>query len=170
MFTHLKVCSKVLLLACLLLGFVARSTAQDQEWTNEMLQATYMKFLAEGGYLPTIDADGDVQFKREGKTYYIPINAEDTEFFAVNLANIYDVTPENKTAILETCNYVTATTKVAKLQVIDDRKVWITAEIFVSHPEEGIKTFDRMLSSIDTASNKFITKMRELMGLDSKDD
>ncbi|MBL7775901.1 MAG: hypothetical protein JNK89_07845 [Saprospiraceae bacterium] len=146
-----------LLIICTL-GFAAPAFSQD-EWTKEQLQAIYMRHLSQEGYLPNIDQDGDVQFKREGKTYFIPVKEDDPGFFAVYLINIYDVTPDNMLAVLQACNKVTANTKVSKVQVIEDKKVWITCETYVSHPEEGMKIFTRCLSSIASAYNSFREEM-----------
>lgn len=156
--------SKLVLIFIFVLSFSLASFSQD-EWSKEQLQTIYMSHLSQEGYLSNIDADGDVQFKREGKTYFIPIKETDPGFFAIYLINIYEVTPENRFAVLEACNKVTATTKVSKVQMIEDGqdkkdiRVWITCETYVSHPEEGTKIFSRCLSSIDSALRSFIGEM-----------
>lgn len=138
----------------------ALSSFGQEDWTKEQLQAIYMRHLSQEGYVPSIDKDGDVQFKSEGRTYFIPVKETDPGFFAVYLINIYEVTPENKLQVLEACNKITATTKVSKVQIIEDQRVWITCETYVSHPEEGMKIFSRCLSSISTAYASFRDEMR----------
>lgn len=41
----------------------------------------YSKYLSQEGYVPTVDNDGDVIFKVEGKVYYISIDTKDELFF-----------------------------------------------------------------------------------------
>jgi hypothetical protein len=41
----------------------------------------YLDFLAEEGFRPMINGNGNVSFKCEGRTYVIRIDEEDEEYF-----------------------------------------------------------------------------------------
>ncbi|MCL6595365.1 MAG: hypothetical protein K6V73_04045, partial [Firmicutes bacterium] len=53
----------------------------------------YLEFLAEEGYRPRLDADGDVVFKVEGGAYYILLD-EDEEFFRLIYPNFWPLETE----------------------------------------------------------------------------
>lgn len=46
-------------------------SAQNEDGIKKRLQNKYVQFLKEEGFMPSIDDDGDVKFKFEGKSYYI---------------------------------------------------------------------------------------------------
>ena len=41
----------------------------------------YFNYLKEEGFLPRVDDDGDVVFKREGGTYFLKADEEDKQYF-----------------------------------------------------------------------------------------
>tara|TARA_B100000902_G_scaffold393861_1_gene448970 strand:- start:5947 stop:6387 length:441 start_codon:yes stop_codon:yes gene_type:complete len=61
------------------------SNAQEDSQSEER-QQMYLSHLEEEGYRPTIDDDGDVKFKKEGKSYYIFDGPEKTFKIATYLA------------------------------------------------------------------------------------
>ncbi len=73
------------LLACLLM-LVGTAFAQTELSAAQMQIRTDIKsFLESEGYAPTIDSDGDIKFKVEGKIYYISVSKKDTDPFYVAL-------------------------------------------------------------------------------------
>jgi hypothetical protein len=134
-----------------LLFFASSVQAQDSSWTEKGLQQMYLDFLGEEGYRPEVDGDGDVQFKVEGLTYFIDVDEDDTEYFAVMLANIYEVeSAQERIAALEACNSVSSTAKVVKGQIINDY-IWLTAEVFVADPRDFKGVFSRTMAALQAA-------------------
>ena len=65
---------KVGLLAIITLCFsfnVAFAQNEDSDAIKKRVQDSYMQFLKEEGFSPSVDEDGDVKFKMEGVTYYM---------------------------------------------------------------------------------------------------
>jgi hypothetical protein len=52
----------------------------------------YLEFLAEEGYRPKIDANGNVSFKCEGGNYVIRIDEKDEEYFELAYPNFWRIT------------------------------------------------------------------------------
>ena len=73
------------LLASLVMLLLPLLAAAETKFTEAELQDMYVSFLLEEGYRPEVDQDGDVVFKREGRTYFIAVNAEDPGFFQLVL-------------------------------------------------------------------------------------
>lgn len=122
-----------------------------------------MAYLADEGYRPSIDEDGDIQFKREGYTLYIGVDAEDTEFFRVFNANIWEIESADELARARmAADHATRVTKVSKVFLTSDLKdVWVSTELFVARPEDFKAVFERSLRALDYARNEFLKRMKE---------
>ena len=64
------------ILVCLFM--ITVSAHADLNAGQIKLRNEIKNFLQEEGYVPSIDQDGDITFKYEGKTYYIQIDDSDT--------------------------------------------------------------------------------------------
>jgi hypothetical protein len=106
-----------LMLALVVFALMGEPSAQERKaplYTKEQLQQMYSDYLADEGYRPSIDEDGDVQFKQEGRMYYIGVSEDDPEYFRVVLPNIWRIESEQeRIQVLVAADAVTATTKVA---------------------------------------------------------
>lgn len=123
----------------------------------------YMDYLTAEGYRPSIDKDGDVVFKSEGRTYYIEVDEKDTEYFRLVFPNFWEIESEEELArVLYAANHATMATKVAKVYVRADGKDTIAAiEMFVSPPENFKPIFHRAMSALRASVNDFVATMRE---------
>jgi hypothetical protein len=139
-------------------------TAQEptrQNLSKAELQRLYMDFLTAEGYQPNVDQDGDVKFKREGKTYFIAVSEADPAFFRVVLAGIWPIESEKERAqVLVAADESNAKSKVSKVFTVKDN-VWVSIELFVSRPEEFKGVFKRAMSALDNGVRNFAKKMRE---------
>lgn len=159
--------SKIGLFGLLLCGLCWGTVAHGQ-MDREAIQKLYLDYLSEQGYQPKVDEDGDVQFKREGFTYFISVDEQDPEFFGLMLPNIWEIeSDEERLYALFACNEATANTKVAKAQVVGDN-VWISAEVFVEKPEDFRNIMHRAFSSMDSALEKYVSTMKQFMGDDEE--
>ncbi|MDY0019503.1 MAG: hypothetical protein RBT47_05815 [Anaerolineae bacterium] len=120
----------------------------------------YEEFLRGEGYLPQIDADGDVVFKAEGKVYLIIIDERDEEFFRIAFPNFWPIeSPEERAKVTQAALDATASTKVAKVFPVQDN-VWATIELFCLPPENFKLVFRRSFSALQSAVTTFVGKMR----------
>jgi hypothetical protein len=147
------------LFALLLAGHALH--AQPGGPSTEELQHAYMEYLAEEGYRPELDSDGDVQFKAEGKTYFIDVEADDPAYFRVVLPNIWAIEDEDeRLRVLVACDHANATAKVAKTYVVRDN-VWVGIEVFLAAPDDFKRIFARSMSALGTGTSLFVKKMQE---------
>lgn len=142
-------------LAALLLAPAAFAQTSDAD-----LQALYTDFLTAEGYDSFVDSDGDVQFDRDGRTYFIGTNDYDPSFFNVVLLDVWPIeSAMERTAALIAVNEVNKQMKVVKGYVTNDDNVWLACELYVDAPGDFAPVFDQCLSTIDTAVDTFTESM-----------
>ena len=123
----------------------------------------YMDYLAQEGYRPTIDSDGDVTFKHEGGSYYIDITEDDETYFRIGYPGFWSIeSVEELARAISTANDITATTKVAKVYVRSDGKnTNASIEMFVDPPENFRSTFTRSMYALQASVARFRKSMQE---------
>jgi len=150
-------------LAVLILGvfFVFPAVAQQGQigWAKADLQSIYIEHLRQEGYVPTVDVDGDIQFKVSGDNYFIIIDDKDLQFFQIYLGfSLGAVSLENA---LSAANYTNRHSKVAKVSISSDGRVAnITAELLVEDPRGFKPVLSRALSLIRNAENIFLVQLK----------
>ena len=150
------------LLAPVLL-FSAPFAAQAQ-MDLKALQKMYVEYLADEGFRPEVDEDGDVQFKSEGRTYFIDVAEDDQLYFRVALPNIWPIENETeRTQCYIACDYANAQSKVAKAYLVKDN-IWVGIETFIAEPEDFKVVFKRCMRELDGGVTRFVNKMKEQSG------
>lgn len=150
------------LLALTLLGFCCSSlSAQEAKvWTKEELQKLYTDFLTAEGFRSEVDEDGDVVFKREGKTYFIGVDAEDPQFFRVVYPNFWEIESfEEHVRVLIAADVSNNRSKVSKVFIVEEN-TWGSVELFVERPEDFKAVFYRCLAAVDNGVKNFVAHMR----------
>lgn len=142
------------------MNVMAENTSQ-QTMSKDDLQYLYTEYLTEEGYKPEIDSDGDVSFKREGRTYFIGVDEDDPEYFRVVLANIWPIESEGeRRLVVLAADESNNRSKVSKVYTVKDN-VWVSIELFVAQPEDFKGVFRRSMSALDNGVSNFVKKMRE---------
>jgi hypothetical protein len=158
--------SKYILGLVLAFAVALPALSQDTSKEKKALQKMYMDYLEEEGYKPEIDSDGDVQFKAEGKTYFINVVEDDPTYFRVVLANIWPIESEDERAqCLIAVDHSNAKAKVTKSYLVKDN-IWVGIELFLPEASDFKEIFRRSMSALNNGVSHFVTKMRELQGND----
>jgi len=140
------------------------AAAQDISKEKAAMQKMYVDFLTEEGYRPEIDSDGDVQFKAEGRTYFINVVEDDPTYFRVVLANIWPIESEDeRVQCLVAVDYSNAKAKVTKSYLVKDN-IWVGIETFIPEAEDFKKIFKRCMSALNNGVTHFVSKMKEQQG------
>lgn len=150
----------ILFLFCVPLLAAAQETSKEKA----AMQKMYVDFLTEEGYRPEIDSDGDVQFKAEGRTYFINVVEDDPTYFRVVLANIWPIESEDeRVQCLVAVDYSNAKAKVTKSYLVKDN-IWVGIETFIPEAEDFKKIFKRCMSALNNGVTHFVSKMKEQQG------
>ena len=129
---------------------------------EEQIQALYMDTLAEEGFRPKIDDDGDIVFKAEGRTLYIRMYPDDPEYLQLVLPNFWKIESEEEHLCATiAANHSTRVTKVAKVFVTKNNTC-ASIEVFLPVPELFAKILNRSVAALRNGAEHFVEKMREL--------
>jgi hypothetical protein len=122
-----------------------------------------MSYLSGEGYSPSIDSDGDVAFKKDGRPFWIEVNEDDLGYFRIGYLANYALDYEYEERRFPVAiDYANRRTKVAKVFSMEDGgRFVISAEIYITKPEDFKLVIGRMMSAINTARENFIAKMEE---------
>lgn len=115
-------------------------------------------YLKEQGLCPRIDDDGDIAFKYEMLPFYFFNNKDDESFFRLSLIGIYEVTDENRYAVLEAINEINKEYKVLKA-VLPNNEVWLSTEIFIDSTPELDDFFPRLIRILVNGRKDFYELM-----------
>jgi len=133
-------------------------------WGKVELQNIYIDYLRQEGYVPAVDADGDIQFKVSGENYFIIIDENDLQFFQIYMGFSLGSTPLEDA--MNAANYSNRHSKVAKVSISSNGIVAnITAELLLEDPRGFKPVLSRALSLIRNAENIFLTQLRQLAAL-----
>jgi hypothetical protein len=130
--------------------------------TKSELQEMYLGYLREQGYSPSLDSDGDVDFKIEGRNYYISIDEDDPVFFRILYPNFWEIeTEEERRKASAVIMSVNRTTKIAEVYITSRDDTSIDASILLNTPQDFKQHFSRMIDAVQLARRKFIQGMSE---------
>jgi hypothetical protein len=119
----------------------------------------YSEYLREEGYVPRVDDDGDVVFKKEGGTYILFADEEDKTYFRLVFPAFWEIESEDEDErARQAINELNADLKVIKLYVVRNN-VWAGVEMFIDPIESFRATFPRSIRLLANAVNKFREKM-----------
>lgn len=117
--------------------------------TSELM----MQFLKKEGLMPEVMDNNNIIFKYQMRTFMYVENDEDASFFQLMMPAIYDVTDDNRDAVLVAANNITKGYKIVKCVVMDD-DVWLSAETLLdSSPqlEDIVPRFLELLINVQQA-------------------
>jgi hypothetical protein len=121
-------------------------------------------YLADNGYRPEIDDDGDVRFMKEGGNYFIHAPESDETFFRVVYPNFWPIeSEEERTQVYAACNHANARVKVAKVFTVRDN-VWASLELLFADDKAFEPIFERGVGLLQYAVSEFANHMRSLPG------
>ncbi|MEY3175452.1 MAG: hypothetical protein RLZZ436_3366 [Planctomycetota bacterium] len=112
------------------------------------------------GYVPSIDDDGDILFKVEGRSYFVILDEKDEMFYRLVFPNFWSIEDdEERERVIQAATQASAKTKVAKIFPVKD-DTWASIELFLSGPQEFIAVFSRSLSALQSAVGTFREAMQ----------
>lgn len=114
-----------------------------------------LEFLKQQGFCPEIDEDnGNIIFKYQMCSFLYINNDEDETFFQLIMPGIFEVTDDNRDVVLEACNDVNSSIKVAKSLIIGDG-VWVFFESLLDTTPEVSDIIPRALNILQGAQQHF---------------
>lgn len=155
----MKISALFVVVACCFSGL--NLVADDTKAASkEQMQQVYGDFLKAEGFVHEVDDDGDIVFKKEGKTYFIGVDAEDPNFFRIVYPNFWEIENfEEHIRVLIAADFANNRSKVAKVFVVN-QNTWASVELFVNNPEDFKPLFYRTIDAVDNSVKNFVAKMK----------
>ena len=121
--------------------------AQDEEQEIKELQFNYLSFLKSEGYVGSIDEDGDIKFKYEGKTYWIWPSKSNYFSMSYYLNNKEEGCSNKIKAIVKATN---GTLKATSVSILGENCIGIkiNTETLLANPDDYKLLFNRCIKLI----------------------
>lgn len=120
----------------------------------------HVEYLAEEGFRPKVDDEGDIHFRYEGRHHFI-METQDEQYFHLLFPNFFPLS--NETEVEEAALAASAAsraTKVAKVYLNPAQgNVSASVELLVAQPADVHAHLVRCLGIIGTATGKFLEEM-----------
>jgi len=117
-------------------------------------------YLQTEGYVPTIDSDGDIKFKSEGRTYYISLQNYDNAVY-IDFYTLLDISDSNIGKVRIAADKAQTSLKFARVDVVSNS----TLSFDVVGYYESISTFkamfENMLLICNMARERYIENYNE---------
>jgi len=103
--------------------------------------------LAEEGYRPHIDEDGDIVFRSQGKTYVVSVDPADAQFFRLGAYCLYTLSGEAAANKAHRIGHELAMRfKGTKALIVEDQVVHVVLESVLVEPEHFATVLERLLA------------------------
>lgn len=155
--------AKFLVAGVVLAVLSAAGAAQAQTYTRQQLQDLFTGFLGAEGLKPELNAEGNVRFRREGRSYVVHVDERDPLYFRLTMAfAVEDKSSSMRQRRLEACNAAASEVKVVKCFLDEDGDPTFAAEMFYVVPGDFKLMFRRTLRAMDSAHERFQRRFNDL--------
>lgn len=124
------------------------------------LKELMLDYLREEGFCPK-ETEYGLDFKCEGKTFVFFYDEEDEQYFRLMMPNIFEVTDENRDAVLRALNKTNSDLKVVKAYTPIPDAVWVGFEVLVDSTPVLADFVPRSLNMLRMAQQKFYEAIQE---------
>ena len=124
------------------------------------LKEMMLQYLKEEGFCPKED-EFTIDFKCEGRNYAFFYDEDDDQYFRLMMPNIYEVTDENREAVLRALNETNSSIKVVKAYTLIPQAVWVGFEVLVDSTPVLADLVPRGLKMLRAAQNKFYEEIQQ---------
>lgn len=139
-----------LILLCAAFSYV---NAQDPSSLPTAARLAY-NWLADEGYRPYIDEDGDVSFKAQGYYLFIAVDNDSPNYLQLVMPSIKNIDMDAEDSVIATycalsaCNEMTRDKKLVKAFMSDSGKVSLSCETYVDETPLVGKYLEKAISFI----------------------
>lgn len=124
------------------------------------LKELMKQYLQEEGFCPKED-EYSIDFKCEGRNYAFFYDDDDDQYFRLMMPNIYEVTDENRDAVLRALNATNTSIKVVKAYTPIPQAVWVGFEVLVDSTPVLADFMPRALNMLRTAQQTFYEEIQK---------
>lgn len=138
---------KIALIAGLLL-MAFSCFAASLNSSQEKLRSDIMSFLRYEGYMPELDNDGDIKFKKEGTVYFVRVDSNETSPMYVVLFTLYNKPSNYDINVVKLASAELNFYKGVKCIVYDSGTVSLQADLFMNSVDTFKAVFNKLMQNI----------------------
>ena len=124
------------------------------------LKELMLNYLREEGFCPK-ETEFGLDFKCEGRAFVFFYDSDDEQHFRLMMPNIYEVTDENRDAVMYALNETNQTVKVVKAYTPIPQAVWVGFEVLVDSTPVLADLVPRGLNMLRTAQQTFYEALQK---------
>lgn len=121
-----------------------------------MIKDKILEILYQLGFEPElVDESFGYRFDFEGITFLFPPEEEETKTVYLSVPSIFDVTPDNRGAVLEAMAAIAGGVKFVQPAIVFD-SVWLSYQHFLGENEPTPELLEHMIRALAYSTVKFI--------------
>ena len=157
---------KAMLFVLCLIATTLAFAQKDLNSSQLKLRTEIFNFLKEEGFMPEIDSDGDIKFKRQGGVYFVVISDANTSPMYMALEEYVSVPDRYSETVLRLASErLTERYKAIKCNYMASSKTLrLAGEMFLRSAEAFKEVFYKLVSVMDTVEDKIIETCDEQGG------
>lgn len=148
---------KFVILVALFIGAMFTLDAQTYSSLSEPARLAY-DWLLDDGYKPSVDEDGDVQFKAQGYFFYVQDN-DDDKYLRLVMPVIKSIDMDDIIQIysaLSACNEITKRKRLVKAYVNDEGDVSLAVSTYIDDSPEVGYYLDKSINFLISARESWL--------------
>lgn len=120
-----------------------------------MIKDNVLSALSALGFIPEEIEGFGYRFDYEGLTLVYSEEEEDTKCISLMVPNLFDITDENRVAVLETMVKISGKVKYVQPHIMFDNQVWINYQHYLGDNEVTPELIEHMIRVLTYATIKF---------------
>ena len=128
-----------------------------EEYKFEQVRDLYLECLKEEGYVPKLDEEGDIYFKKEGRKFIVALSETDLQYLSLSATSSHDNILRSRCHALEVINDIQFHYKAVKMLLFegDDLYIAFKVENFLESPITFENVLLRSLDLLGHIMNQF---------------
>ena len=128
-----------------------------EDYKLEDVRNLYLECLREEGYVPKLDEEGDITFKKEGQRFYVAIKESDLAYINLSTHGTYNDLLRDRNHAFEVINDIQFKYKAVKMLLFDGDEMSILFKIenFLESPVQFQNVLLRSLNLLFHVMTRF---------------
>jgi uncharacterized membrane protein len=142
-----------------LFSFSVLFSQSDNEIFKKNMQTEYIDFLRSEGYVGKVDSDGDIEFKFEGKKYFIAVSDVSDDLYFNLECYLINEKEGCSNRVIKALKKTDGYYKTVRLKSIgtDCRLIKIFSSSFLARPDDYKLIFERSLGILVSGKKEFLS-------------
>ena len=151
---------KFILVICFLFG-ITSCFADQLNTAQTKLRSDIMNYLKVEGFMPEIDSDGDIRFKKEGTVFFVRVDPDENSPMYVALFSLYNKPSNYSSDVVKLASAELNFYKGVKTIVYDDGTISVQADFFMNDVSTFKAAFYKLITNFGFVEEDILSECRE---------